>query len=68
MACVSLCAAQDAEKKIIEHHFCLGTLRVLCSTTSLGEGVNLPVRRVLHAERAEFEGANQCCGSTSHLP
>ena len=38
----------SAEQKILEAHFSNGTLRLLVATTSLAEGVNLPVRRVIH--------------------
>lgn len=37
----------EAEQKLIERAFNEGTLRLLTATSALGEGVNLPVRRVI---------------------
>ena len=38
----------DAEQKVVERAFLTGNLRVLVSTSALGEGVNLPVHTVIH--------------------
>lgn len=35
------------ERKIIEHGFTSGVIRVLCSTTTLSEGVNTPAKNVI---------------------
>ena len=37
----------EGEKKVVEQALSSGAIKVLCATTTLAEGVNLPVRRVI---------------------
>lgn len=37
----------EEEKKVVEHAVAIGAIRALCCTSSLAEGVNMPIRRVI---------------------
>ena len=54
----------EAEQKVIEHAFCQGHLRFIAATTSLSEGVNLPVRVAILSSL--YIGMNTPLGPTKY--